>query len=79
MQQWLTANFPSGPDGQVIVFETADLAVGVDPVAQTAAGGIFATVASDNPPTYAALSALACASQGWQQVFDAWKEKGLVS
>jgi hypothetical protein len=29
--------------------------------------------------TYADLSALPIASQGWQKVFDQWKEKGLIA
>jgi hypothetical protein len=30
------------------------------------------------PPTYTEVSALAIALQGWQRIFDQWKEKGLI-
>lgn len=78
MQQWLQSTFAAGPNGQVIVYEDSGLAVGVDPVAQTGAGGIFASISSA-PPSYATLSALPCAAQGWQKIFDAWKAAGHVS
>lgn len=75
MEAWLKSNFPSIGDGQVCVLTTATGSIGFDP---SDPSGVFASVAT-LPPTYAALSALPCAAQGWQKVFDKWKAAGKVA
>ena len=81
MQKWLVSTFgPTLDNGEVIVFQGNGYAIGVDPAAQTAAGGIFASISAANPPTYSQLSALPCAAGGnWQRIFDAWKADGHVA
>ena len=75
MQEWLTANFPAGPNGQVIVYQSGNTMTGFDP---TQASDVFGAIST--PPTYATLSALPLATTGnWQPIFDQWKADGKVS
>lgn len=37
------------------------------------------TATVGDPPTYAALSSLPCATAGYQSAFDAWKASGIIS
>jgi hypothetical protein len=73
MKDWITNNFPSSPYGGVIVYQDDSGFVSCD--AQWLASVLGDTV----PPTYEGLSALPLAQQGWQRIFDQWKEKGIVS
>lgn len=76
MGRWLTDTFQTTGGGQVLVYVDAEgNATGFDP---SDPAGLFATIAT-TPPTYAALSALPCATQGWQKVFGAWKAAGKVA
>ncbi len=71
MGAWLQSTFPAMPSGTSIAimpmtsFELSEV------------DAIFPSVSA--PPTYAALSALPCASEGWQRIFDAWKAQGLIT
>ena len=58
----------------VVVMQGDGYSIGFDPTDPT---GMFSSTAT--PPTYAALSALPCASQGWQRIFDDWKARGIVN
>lgn len=78
MQEWINTSFPVLPDGNVAVFQDylnndIQQTVGIDPLTleNTLAGGSV-------PPKYSELSALPIAQQGWQRIFDDWKERGLV-
>lgn len=37
------------------------------------------TAGTSANPTYAELSGLTIASQGWQSIFDSWKERGIIA
>ena len=74
MEEWLKANFPAH-GSEVMVFRGAQGFIGFDPSDPT---GLFTSITT-TPPTYAELSALPCATQGWQKIFDQWKANGLVS
>lgn len=68
---WLESTFQMIGD-RVIVYEDSTSWTDVDP------NWLASQQPTSNPPTYAELSALEIASQGWQKVFDQWKEKGIV-
>lgn len=74
MEAWLTQSFRT-VGNQVIVYTHGLGFIGFDPTDPT---GLFTSITT-TPPTYAALSALPCAAEGWQKIFDQWKAKGLVS
>ena len=74
MEAWLIDNLPPIGVGQVCVYTDDTGSIGFDP---SDPAGMFSTISQ--PPTYTALSALPCAAQGWQKVFDQWKQSGLVS
>ena len=74
MENWLRSNFDSLSDGEVCVFSDANGSIGFDPADPL---GMFSSITGT--PTYAALSALPCASAGWQAIFDDWKSRGIVS
>jgi len=75
METWFTSNF-TVTAGAIVVYTADNGAITTfDPTDPT---GLFSSIAS-TPPTYAELSALPCASQGWQKIFDQWKANGLVS
>ena len=76
MDQWLTANFKPWMGGTVIVYTDAD--GNVTAYSPTDPAGYFANI-TGTPPTHVALSALPCAAQGWQKIFDQWKATGKVS
>jgi hypothetical protein len=71
---WVQTNFESLADGSVIVMRDGDDFTTCDPnwLSQN-------TTAISDPPTYDKLSSLPMALQGWQKIFDQWKEKGIVS
>ncbi|MDE2102537.1 MAG: hypothetical protein KGL39_35145 [Patescibacteria group bacterium] len=75
MGEWMTTNFLSVGHSQVCVYIDGDGSLGFDP---TDPAGMLSTIAT-MPPTYAALSALPCASPGWQKIFDQWKAENIVS
>lgn len=76
MLAWLVKTFPPIGNGQVLVYITPDgNQVSFDP---TDPNGLFSTLAGA-PPTYAALSMLPCANEGWQAIFDHWKANGKVA
>ena len=77
MEQWLAKTFAAAPGG-LRVHSDSNRDVVIDPAAATAGGGIFASIGA-TPPSHATLSALPCAAQGWQAVFDQWKADGLVA
>lgn len=74
METWLTTNFEAAPGGVLVYQDATDSVIfdAADP------NGVFASITT-TPPTYAALSALPVASQGWQKIFDQWKAAGKVS
>lgn len=74
MKTWLKANFPTIRN-EVIVYQGERGSIGYDP---SDPAGLFSAITT-TPPTYAELSALPCASQGWQKIFDQWKANGLIS
>jgi hypothetical protein len=71
---WIKNNFPQFRD-EFVVYQTDE--------------GEFTTISETNiqllfgdldaPPKYEVLSAMPIAKQGWQPIFDQWKEKGLIS
>ena len=74
MQQWFLDHFVHFSAGWVIVnssVNTTEVFDTSDP--QGFFGGISV------PPSYADLSLLPCASEGWQRIFDAWKAQGIIS
>lgn len=74
MEQWLLTSFPN--DGtNIVVYSESYLSVVINVADVTT---IFGSITSA-PPAYAALSSLPIALQGWQKVFDQWKESGIVS
>lgn len=75
MKDWLIATFPAGPNGLVMVYTSDTGVTGFDP---TDPAGMFSTI-MQTPPSHAALSALPCAPQGWQKVFDQWLADGLIA
>jgi len=74
MGAWLAQTFPA-IGNQVNVYQGSQGVVGFDPTDPT---GLFTSITT-TPPTYAELSALSCASEGWQKIFDQWKANGVVS
>jgi hypothetical protein len=75
MEAWAIATFPSDGMGGVIVYQDDTGYLSCDP--SVFGSQAFAGVSA--PPTYAALSQLAIASEGWQKVFDQWKARGLIT
>lgn len=73
MGDWIMQHFAPDGYGGVIVYEEDSGWLSCDP------NWLAGTLGSTVPPTYAALSALPIASQGWQKIFDQWKERGIVS
>lgn len=72
---FINKNFSNDIMGQVIVQEFKDGSyVSID---QTTLMNLTAGTSAN--PTYAELSGLTIASQGWQPIFDSWKERGIVS
>ena len=74
METWLKANF-TGIANEVIVYQGANGFNGYDP---TDPAGYFTSITT-TPPTYTELSALPCAAEGWQKIFDQWKARGIIS
>jgi hypothetical protein len=72
MNEWIALTFPINPDGTYKVF--SDIGATIFDLSNI---DIFSSITT-TPPTYAELSALPCASEGWQKVFDQWKANGLV-
>lgn len=69
---WIQANFPARdiPNTVAVMAEgPGEIVVDIDWLA-----GQIGTAA-----TYADLTALAISAQGWQKVWDQWKQKGIVS
>jgi hypothetical protein len=76
MQNWLTETFPPLPGGTVLVYTApTGIQLGFDP---NDPNGLFTSITT-TPPSYAALSALPCAANGWQKIFDQWKANGKVA
>jgi hypothetical protein len=73
METWISTNFAPAYGGWV-VYTDADFFITVDNTQITTNFGNLTA-----PPTYADLSALQIAQQGWQKVFDKWKTDGKVS
>lgn len=69
-REWIEQNFTVS-DGGVTVYTSleVDITCGLDWLAETIG----------TAKTYADLSALPIAAQGWQKVFDYWKERGIIS
>ena len=78
MELWIAQTFKDlGPDGFPIIFQST---YEIDTFDAANASAVFGAITA--PPTYAALSALACAAPdagNWQRIFDDWKSRGLVS
>jgi len=74
METWLRENFEA-IGNEVMVYRGTKNVIGYDPTDPA----VYFTTITTTPPTYAELSALPCASQGWQKIFDQWKSNGLVS
>lgn len=74
METWLKEHFPLLPNGEVMIYKTARGYYGYDP---TRAAMDFGNLGAS--PAHSVLSALPLAAQGWQRIFDDWKERGLVS
>ena len=74
METWLKAHF-AAIGNEVVVYRGTKGLIGYDPTDPAR----YFTAITTTPPTYAALSALPCAAEGWQKIFDQWKANGLVS
>ncbi len=72
---WITATFTDlGPDDLPVIATYGDTVVECSPDTFGALAGAVSV-----PPTHTELSALPIAAQGWQQHFDQWLAKGLIS
>ena len=71
MLDWAIQNLGVDHDGNIVVDKNVTCS-------QANFSSMFANIVA--PPTYAALSAMPIATVGgWQQHFDSWKTRGLIS
>lgn len=75
METWLQEHFEPNSTGFLLVFSDLEQneSIWFDHTQTTDVFGAIST-----PPAYEELSALTIASQGWQRIFDQWKEKRIV-
>jgi hypothetical protein len=73
MSAWLKKTFPVLSNGFVVVYTSDSIQTAFDP---SDPAGYFTNISP--VPSHTALSALPCAAEGWQKIFDQWKANGVV-
>ncbi len=75
-QEWIRATFPTEPhqdDLGVEVFVFGNRSAPVEAFAT-----MFSAAFTGDAPTHAGLSAVV-ADTGWQAIFDAWRDQGIIA
>jgi hypothetical protein len=72
MWGWIQTNFSEIDTSIYNVYEKEGILYTIN---QDQCNSLFNSIIN---PTYASLSSLPCAIQGWQQIFDQWKQEGKI-